>query len=219
MIQTKAMQTLTQRYDTLTSAPSDINEHLPVLRRYAAAVTNGRAAELGVRGVVSTWALLLGLSEAGHAAPTLLSVDIAPSPGIEEAQRAAAGVGIAHHFLLEDSTRVVLPGGPVDLLFIDTWHVHAQLARELAHHAPNVRRWILLHDTEVDRDWGESVRRGMNVEEQQRNTGYPVDDIRRHRAPAAAAGARVPAFAPPSWSSCSSTATGTSSSTSAITTA
>ena len=40
--------------------------------------------------------------------------------------------------------------GPVDLLFIDTFHVYGQLKRELARFEGQVRRYIAMHDTEVD---------------------------------------------------------------------
>lgn len=48
---------------------------------------------------------------------------------------------------------------PVDMLFIDTFHVYGQLRRELARHHGSVSRYIVLHDTEVDKDPGEAVRR------------------------------------------------------------
>lgn len=59
---------------------SDIHEHLPTLRALARECDS--IAEFGVRGVVSTWALLLGLIEAGGT--VMYCVDIQPAPGIEE---------------------------------------------------------------------------------------------------------------------------------------
>lgn len=60
----------------------------------------------------------------------------------------------------------------VDLLFIDTWHVYGHLKRELALHAPRVRRFIAMHDTEVDKDEGESIRMGYDIPAQVVEYGY-----------------------------------------------
>lgn len=149
------METIQETYNRLVLQPSDINEHLPTLRRYAREC--GTVGELGVRGVVSTWALLYGLAESRHRPRALYSVDIEPAPGIEAASAAAERIGIEHRFFREDSATVCLPED-VDCLFIDTWHVYAHLRRELAHHHWFVRRYIILHDTEVDARLGETVR-------------------------------------------------------------
>ena len=107
----------------------------------------------------------------------MYSVDIQPTPNLTEATGAVAVLGIDHRFLMADSATVRLPR-PVDLLFIDTWHVFGQLRRELHHHQASVRRYILLHDTEVDHDDGESVRRKHDVDAESRRTGYPAHEIR-----------------------------------------
>jgi hypothetical protein len=46
-------------YNILCDTPSDINEHLPTLYKYATEC--GSILELGVRGCISSWALLNGL--------------------------------------------------------------------------------------------------------------------------------------------------------------
>lgn len=51
----------------------------------------------------------------------------------------------------------------VDLLFIDTWHVYGHLKRELALHAPRVRKYIAMHDTTIDWEVGESIRMEYNI--------------------------------------------------------
>lgn len=172
------MEVLRREYAQRSATPSDIHLHLPTLRRYAASCPTGRAAEFGVRGAVSTWALLLGLAEGGRPAPALLSLDVAPCPDLAPAHAAAAAAGVAHAFRRADSAAAgLLPPDGVDLLFIDTWHVYAHLRRELAQHAAAVRRWILLHDTEGDRDRGESLRLGHDVAAQSAASGYPAADI------------------------------------------
>ena len=79
------MDALQREYAARVASPSDINEHLPVLREYARHCRS--AAELGVRAVVSTWALLLGLAEGGG--DLLYSVDIERPP---DATMAAASM-------------------------------------------------------------------------------------------------------------------------------
>ena len=69
------------RYDEKCALTSDIGEHLPVLRRYAAGC--GHVTELGVRTVVSTWAFLAGLQASkGQGPKVLVSVDVAAPPGL-----------------------------------------------------------------------------------------------------------------------------------------
>ena len=53
------MNYIEEKYKFLCKKPSDINEHLPTLYKYASECES--IAELGVRGVISTWALLYGL--------------------------------------------------------------------------------------------------------------------------------------------------------------
>ena len=71
-----------------------------------------------------------------------------------------------------------------DLLFIDTWHVYAQLKRELAHWHSSVKKYILIHDTTVDEWYGESVRGNADSQRQSRETGFPVEEIRKGLWPA-----------------------------------
>ena len=72
-------------------------------------------------------------------------------------QARAKEAGIECQFLQANSATVNL-GTPVDLLFIDTWHVYGHLKRELDHHHANVQKYIIMHDTEGDAVLGESVR-------------------------------------------------------------
>ena len=61
---------LQQTYDELCARPSDINEHLPTLKKYAKECEH--ITEMGVRWVVSTYALLMGKPK------KLISYDINP---------------------------------------------------------------------------------------------------------------------------------------------
>lgn len=174
--------------------PSDINEHIATLQAYAS--TCESVAEFGVRSVVSTWAFLSGLVDAKAAdqtlQPRLHSVDLSWSQRMPEAQRVAKENGVTLLITLGNCLDVRLDP-PVDLLFIDTWHVYGQLKRELATHAPRVRRWIILHDTTVDGgddggEAGESVREGpamgWDLADQARQAGMPESEVRKGLWPA-----------------------------------
>ena len=64
-----------------------------------------------------------------------------------------------------------------DMTFIDTWHVYGQLKRELAKFAPLTNKYILLHDTTVDKIYGETIRGGLDAVMQSLQTGIPVSEI------------------------------------------
>jgi methyltransferase family protein len=135
-------RTAQERYPEVAAAPSDIQQHLPRLRREA----RGTVLELGVRGGSSTVALLAGLEERGG---TLWSVDVDP---------ASAAIFPGHHqwcFVLADSrdeSPVLEAGLPdeLDVLFIDTIHTYEQVRDELAVWGDRVVEGgvILFHDTD-----------------------------------------------------------------------
>jgi len=120
------------------TTPSDINEHLDTLARYAGEC--GHVTEMGVRTVVSTWAFLAAMPR------KLVSIDINPAP-IEYAMQLAAAAGIDMEFRLGDTGSDEFVIEETDLLFIDTWHVYEQLKREFDLHADKARKYIILHDT------------------------------------------------------------------------
>ena len=93
-----------------------------------------------------------------------------------------AKLGVQVVFRQGDSAAIQLP--PRDLLFIDTWHVYAHLQAELRAHHAATRRYIIMHDTTVDADVGESVRLGMDTAAQARSSGYARADIERGLRPA-----------------------------------
>lgn len=162
--------------------PSDINQHLETLRSYASRCES--ICELGVRGAVSTSALLYGLSQstANTSKKRLLSVDLTDCPKVKTLAPIAAEYGINFKFEVCDSVKIDIP--TVDLLFIDTWHVYAHLKRELAKHHSQVQKYIIMHDTEIDKIHGESVRMGQNIERMSKISGYPADEISKGLYPA-----------------------------------
>jgi hypothetical protein len=168
------MNPIVANYRHLCSQVSDINRHLPRLYKYARRCES--IAEFGVRGIVSTWAFLHGLLESNSRTKDLICVDIADIPEMESVRKIADSNGIRLTFQCHDSATCSIP--TVDLLFIDTWHIYGHLKRELAKHHGSVRKYILMHDTEMDGILGESVRNGWNIKEQAQKSGYPEEDIR-----------------------------------------
>jgi hypothetical protein len=175
-----AVQMIETFYQKFCQTPGDIQEHLPTL--YALAKECEEIGEMGVRSVVSTWAFLKGLLENGSEKKVLHCVDIEPIPQVDVLIHNTRMAGISMHAYKEDSAKVTLP--PVDMLFIDTFHVYAHLKRELEHHHANVRKYIVMHDTEVDAYFGEVIRCGFNVYDMWKKTGYPVEEMTKGLAQA-----------------------------------
>jgi len=71
-----------------------------------------------------------------------------------------------------------------ELLFIDTWHVYGHLKRELSRWHSYAKKYIVLHDTTVDGEYGESIRLGLNIQEQSKESGIPVGEIEKGLWPA-----------------------------------
>ncbi len=136
-----------QKYQYFCQTPGDIHEHMPTLRKYA---EGKEVVEIGVRGIVSTWAFLAGKPK------RLLSIDIKhPSEyggDIFEVLDATIEAGIPFDFKLGDSLIVEIP--QCDVLFIDTLHEYEQLSRELELHHDKVRENIIMHDTNLAGDTG-----------------------------------------------------------------
>lgn len=159
-------------YARLCRKPSDINEHLPTLRYFAS--LGSSVVECGVREVVSSYAFVDGLPPSG----TLVMVDPYKSNNIDVFLKSEPRASFVHASDLD------CPLIDTDLLFIDTWHVYGQLKRELARWHGSVRKYIILHDTEVDGVYGETIRNGWNAEKQSAESGIPVDEIKKGLLPA-----------------------------------
>jgi hypothetical protein len=168
------MNPIIENYRIKCAQASDINRHLPTIYRHARQCES--IAEFGVRGIVSTWALLRGLLENGRSSKELVCVDIEAVPELENVRNIARDQGITLTFHRQDSAICSIP--EVDLLFIDTWHVYGHLKRELNNHHGKVRKYILMHDTETDGLVGESVRNGWDLAAQARQSGYPEEELR-----------------------------------------
>uniref|UniRef100_A0A6C0DRG6 Methyltransferase n=1 Tax=viral metagenome TaxID=1070528 RepID=A0A6C0DRG6_9ZZZZ len=176
------MDYIANKYTLLSSAPSDINEHLPTLYRYAKECDT--IFETGVRGVVSSWAFLYGLLQSNHSGSTkkiiLNDIDVC---NIDEYLNACNGLPITVQWIWKNNLEIEL-NHDVDLTFIDTWHIYGQLKRELDKFSKITKKYIIMHDTTVDEIYGETIRCGSNAEEQSIASGFPIDEINKGLGPA-----------------------------------
>jgi len=130
-----------EKYKQLCETPSDINEHLPTLRKYA--LLCDTIVEMGVRGMVSTWALLAGYPL------QMASIDIVDPAehkgNVEEVKKVGRENGVLWDFLKVSSLEFKFRR--TELLFIDTIHSYEQLSQELKLHSPRTVKYIIMHDT------------------------------------------------------------------------
>ncbi len=162
---------IASKYMDLCKTPSDINEHLPTLAQYASECTH--VTECGVRTAVSSYAFAYGLKSKPNA--KLIQVDPQWSSEIDTFQTLCSVEDLNSVFYKQSDLEC--PIEETDLLFIDTWHVYGQLKREFQRWHPHVRKYIILHDTVVDRVHGETLRCGWDAQKQSKESGIPVNEI------------------------------------------
>jgi len=135
------MELIYRKYQEKCSTVSDINEHLPTLRKYAEECDS--IVEMGVRSIVSTWAFLSAKPK------KLISLDLShPSSfggNLDEVIQLSSENGIEFEFVEKSSLEYEMIN--TDLLFIDTWHDYLQLKMEMFRHHSKVNKYIILHDT------------------------------------------------------------------------
>lgn len=130
-----------EKFNYWKNQHTDINEHFETIKKYSSECDI--IVEMGVRSIISTWALLAGYPK------KLISIDILdPSHYKSDKQEVYDICGeenISWEFVLSDSLTYELPY--IDLLFIDTLHTYNQLKKELDIHSSKVKKYIILHDT------------------------------------------------------------------------
>lgn len=135
------MYDLEQIVNQIYTTPSDINEHIPTLIKYASECDH--ITEMGVRAITSTWAFL------GAAPKKLISYDIEnPSKwgaNIDYVYKVAEHYGLDYEFRKENVLKLEIE--ETDLLFLDTWHAYDQLKAELNLHSSKAKKYIIMHDT------------------------------------------------------------------------
>jgi len=174
------MEALLKKFNKLCKERSDINEHLPTLYKYASECES--IIELGVRGVVSTYAFVYGLLSNNSSNKKILLNDISPCNITELLQLTTdLEIDIKYDWINDLDLEIK---GKYDLTFIDTWHVYGQLKRELEKFSKVTNKYIIMHDTTVDAELGETIRLGWNAKEQSMKTGFPLDEINKGLIPA-----------------------------------
>jgi hypothetical protein len=164
---------------------SDIDEHLPVLMHMSRNCES--VIELGVRDAVSTWAFIEGLRKNTKSPnkKTLISIDIEDVRDISFVKKQAKKAGINFKFVKGDTTKIEIP--ETDIIFIDTWHIYAQLKRELDLHAEKAKKFIIMHDTESFRHKSEAVvYQKDSLQELSEKTGFSIEDLSKGLQPAIA---------------------------------
>jgi len=131
------MEKIRGYYEYYKNAPSDINEHLPTLLKYAEECEH--ITEMGVRTCNSSWALLYSNPK------KMISYDKVQNESINTLINIANEYLMNFEFKLNDVLTIEIE--KTDLLFIDTWHTYNQLSLELELHSKNVNKYIILHDT------------------------------------------------------------------------
>lgn len=149
------MKKIEEKYTQLCMESSDINEHLPVLKKYAEECSH--ITEMGTRYVVSTWAFLFGNPKklVCYDILTGLNMDIV-NQRLSEVEESAKHIGVDFTFIQGDVLNLTIED--TDLLFIDTYHEYNQIKSELKLHSDKVKKYLIFHDTTTFGEHGETFK-------------------------------------------------------------
>lgn len=167
------MEKIEEKYNSLCNSPSDINEHLPILYKYAKECET--IIECGVRGCVSSWALVFGLLNNNKENKEILLNDKVECD-INELLNETNNLPIKIKYEWKNDLELDLNNN-YDMVFIDTWHIYGHLKRELSKFNHITNKYIILHDTTIDEVDGETIRCGWNAFKQSNDSGYPIEEI------------------------------------------
>ena len=175
---------LNKQFDIVKTTKSDINEHLDTLYNYAKNCNHITYCGLPYYSVALAFVKGLKDSTAGDKKIVFIhnKIDKDIDQDFDKILTLATNNGIKVKFWHSDNAKIDIKR--TDLLFIDTWHVYAQLKRELTKHRNKVNKYIIMHDTTVDAIKGESIRCAMDINYQAYKTGYGKDEIARGLWPA-----------------------------------
>lgn len=136
-------------YKLVCDCATDINEHLPVLRKYAEQCDH--VTELGVRYGNSTVAFMAARPKKFIAYDLQYNDKMDYLKLIAEESNLGFELKIENPLNLEDGRSEL---EETDLLFIDTNHHATQLREELRLHSPKAKKYIIMHDTTIFYDRG-----------------------------------------------------------------
>tara|TARA_R110000803_G_scaffold48374_1_gene100536 strand:+ start:1960 stop:2472 length:513 start_codon:yes stop_codon:yes gene_type:complete len=131
------METVLQKFNELSQTPSDINEHLVNLKKYAEECEH--ITEMGVRWCVSSYAFLASNPK------KMISYDYKTHPNVKILIEDAKKSNIDFTYIEANTRKIEIE--ETDFLFLDTEHSYEQVKIELLLHANKVRKYIAFHDT------------------------------------------------------------------------
>lgn len=179
------MEKLKNKYINLCNTPSDINEHLPTLLKYASECNS--VLELGVRGCVSSYAFVNGLlNNNNNITKRFIMNDLNPcniNELLNYCNELPENLKLNVQWAWMNDLDLNLDTN-VDLTFIDTWHIYGHLKRELEKFSKITNKYIIMHDTTLDAIYGETIRCKWNPVDQSKLTGIPVHEITKGLQPA-----------------------------------
>ena len=176
------MDKIKKKYEILCTTSSDINEHLPTLYNYAKECES--IFETGVRGVVSSYALLYGLLNSKSKKKKFF-LNYIVECHIRELLSYTKNLDVEINYKWCNNLELELDCR-YDLTFIDTWHVYGQLKRELEKFSKITNKYIIMHDTTIDAIHGETFRfrEILDPKKQSDETGIPIHEILKGLWPA-----------------------------------
>jgi hypothetical protein len=178
MVEENSDEYIQSKYDRAVNVSSDINEYVATLYKYA--LESQSIMECGVSEGNSSWGLLRGLCDNNYTNKLYYQCDLPTKYCQYEdtMKRLTKMKNIQHEFFRMSDLNVIFDNDvSFDLTFIDTWHVYGQLKRELLKYAPITKKFIIMHDTEIDGVYGESIRARNDVNEESVATGIPAEEI------------------------------------------
>jgi hypothetical protein len=171
---TQMTASIEDTYQLVKDTPSNINEHIETLAAYAEKCSS--IVELGCSDMVTCWAFMKGLKSNKKKKKMLTCVDQRDAPSKFAAIKSIAEDNkITMEF--KQGNSMTLDIGKTDMLFIDTWHYYIQLKKELNQHHSNVKKYIILHNTDVDGEFGECVRMCYHFDMGETEDGIFVKDL------------------------------------------
>ena len=167
---------LKSKYTSLCNDHSNAKEYLRVLNEYATECES--ILELGVGAGISSWALLNGIINNKKQTKRYFFNDINPC-NIDELLKTTKHLDYLKIECrwINDLQLTLNSDEFFDLTFIDTWSVYAQLKRELDKYGKITKKYMIIHNTEIDAVYGETIRLGLNAHKQSQESGFPLDEI------------------------------------------
>ena len=169
------MNYISIKHKFFCSKYSDIFEHLPTLCNYAKECES--ILLLSGNGNHAYWSMVHGLLNNQQNNKKLILNAKYPY-NVDELMNVTRHLKIDIQTIWKNSLDIDLSEN-IDMTFIDSWHIYGQMKRELDKFSPITNKYIIMHDTTVDEWEGETVRCGLDAEQQSRESGIPIDEIKK----------------------------------------